>query len=460
MKPMTSVVLVGRTNVAKSALFNRLTETTKALVSKTAGTTRDYNRAAVSWNSKTFELIDTGGVDIETLHHSIEALIKRRPVTGGDEIERAIIRQTKHALEHSGLVLMVIDTQAGLLPADRQLALILKKLGRPVLLVSNKADNMALRHQTSEGFTLGLGTPFGVSAINGSGSGDLLDEIAQRIKAPRGRKPAAPGADSIAVAVIGKPNVGKSSLVNQILGEERVIVSASPHTTREPQDTDLTYHDQPITLIDTAGLRRQKNAADTVEKMAVRKTLATIRQANVVLLVTDISQPLTVQDSRLARLVQDAKVGVIIVANKWDLLTEKTPTIDTTMIRLYQRFFPSFDFAPLAFVSAKTAKNVGKLLDLVVTVDANRRREVPAEKLEAVLKALVKKHRPAQAKGPRRPRLYQLQQTKTGPPVFTVTVGSEQSIHRSYLRFIKHQLRQAADFTGVPLTIDVKAEKN
>lgn len=460
MKQMTSVVLVGRTNVGKSALFNRLTETTKALVSKTAGTTRDYNRAAVSWGGKTFELIDTGGVDIETLRHSIEALLKRRPITDGDEIERAIIRQTKHALDQSGLVLMVIDTQAGLLPADRQLALILKKLGRPVLLVCNKADNMALRHQTSEGFTLGLGTPFPVSATNGSGSGDLLDVIAERIKAPRGRKPTAPSVDSLAVAVIGKPNVGKSSLVNQILGEERVIVSASPHTTREPQDTEITYHDQPITLIDTAGLRRQKNAADYLEKMAVRKTLATIRKAKVVLLVTDVSQPLTVQDSRLARLVQDAKVGVITVANKWDRLTEKTPTIDTTMIRSYQQFFPSLNFAPLVFVSAKTGRNVSKLLDLVVTMDTNRRREVPAEKLEEVLRALVKKHQPAQAKGPRRPRLYQLQQTETDPPIFTVTVGSGQSIHRSYLRFIEHQLRQAADFTGVPLTINVETKRH
>ncbi len=463
MPKIPTVVIVGRTNVGKSSLFNRLTETSKALISRQAGTTRDYNLGTVDWRKKTFQLIDTGGVNIDILKNSIQSLLanQRLPQSTGKSIsviEQEIINQTKEAIRKADMIIMVVDGQAGLLPQDKQLALVLKKLNKPTLLVCNKIDNLRYYYQLNDFFALGLGQPWAVSAANGSGVGDFLDELVKSIKRSRGRRPAVKPFDTIKVAIIGKPNVGKSSLVNKILGENRVIVSPQPQTTREPQDAEISYQNKTIVLIDTAGIRKQAKVKRGLEKITTKKSLNTIKQANIVLLVTDVSQPITKQDSALSGLIKEAGKGIIIIANKWDLITNKTTMSDQEFHRQYQRHFPHLSFAPLLFTSAVTGKNVDKILELVLEVQTQLTKEIPESQLAGLLKETAKQHWPAQAKGPSRPKLLSLKQVASRPPTFILTVGPRQSVHFSYLRFIENRLRDHFGFTGAPVTIRVRYE--
>jgi len=458
-KPLPAVVIIGRINVGKSSLFNRLTETGKALISPIPGTTRDYNLGQVDWRKKTFQIIDTGGINIDTLKNSIQTLLtdKKQPKSmTADVIEQEIVIQTKKALEKADLVLLVADGQAGLMSEDKELAMVLKKLQKPTILVCNKIDNQKYQHQTAEFFKLGLGKPWPVSAINGSGTGDLLDELVKKIKGSPGRPKKTDIPDTVKVALIGKPNVGKSSLLNKILNEKRVIVSDIPQTTREPQDTEISYQGKNIILIDTAGLRKKAKIEPGLEKMATRKTQQVIKSADVILLITEVDKTLTKQDSYLAGQIKDVRSGIIIVANKWDILADKDPAIDTKIINSYQRHFPYLAFVPIIFISAKTGRNVDKILDLILAVAKEKQKQVSDQDLEKILKKLVKKHWPSQAKGQNRPRLYSLAQTRFNPPEFTIMIGQNQSIHFSYLRFIENQLRENFGFLGVPVKIKVK----
>ena len=258
--------------------------------------------------------------------------------------------------------------------------------------------------------------------------------------------------------MIGKPNVGKSSLVNQILGEQRVIVSPIAQTTREPQDVEITYKGKKIILIDTAGLRKKPKIRPGLEKMATKKTTKIINSADVVLLVTEADKPLVKQDSHLAGLLKDAGCGLIIIANKWDLIADKDNKTDNEVITSYQQQFPYLAFAPIIFTSAKTGRNVDKIMDLILEVWEERNKKINDEELGIILKKLVKHHRPTQAKGEKRPKLQSIVQTATNPPKFTVIVGKGQSVHSSYLRFIENQLRQNFGFFGVPVIIKVKTK--
>ena len=459
---LSTAVIVGRTNVGKSSLFNRLIESGKALTSKIAGTTRDYNIGTASWQKKTFEIIDTGGVNIDNLKNSIQSLLlakKGKKTLNPDAIENEIINQTKTALKKADVILMVVDGQAGLMPQDKELALVLKKLDKPVLLVCNKIDSLKYQAGVNEFYRLGLGTPLPVSAANGSGTGDMLDELTKKIKGKPGRLKKSLDVRPIRVAIIGKPNVGKSSLVNKILGEQRVIVSDIPQTTREPQDTEIVYKDKKLLLIDTAGLGRKAKVHPGIEKMAGRRTLGTIKSADIIIFVTEVDKPLTTQDSHLAGLIKDSGAGIIIAANKWDLLEERPEKIDTAIRKFYLGHFPFLSYAPLIFISALTGRGVDKIFDIVLEVNSQREKEVSKTQLKKFLARIVKIHYPAQAKGEKRPHIYDLAQTKTNPPQFTVTVGPEESLHFSYLRFMENQLRQNFGFTGVPINLRVTTLK-
>ena len=456
---LPTVVIVGRINVGKSALFNRLTETGKAIVSDIPGTTRDYNVSQVSWRRKTFNLVDTGGVNIEALKHGIQSLVSKKiskKIAKTDSIEKEIIKKTSQAISKADLLLFVADGQAGLLPEDKELALVVKKLNLPTILVCNKIDSQKYRHQINEFFKLGLGQPLPVSAVNGSGSGDLLDEMVKLIKGRRGRVAKTIEKSPVKVAIIGKPNVGKSSLINKILGEERVIVSDLAQTTREPQDIEIIYRDQKIVLIDTAGLRRKARIEPGIEKKSTNKTLGVINHADIVLFVTEVDKPLTNQDSYLAGLIKDSGSGIILIANKWDILPDKDPSVDNRMKKYYQRFFPYLSFAPMIFVSAKNGRNVDKILDLILEVWQQRQIEIPREKLEKVMKKITDQKRPVKASGQNRPRIYDVIQSGINPPKFTITIGEKQTIHFSYIRFIENQLRKNFGFLGVPVRINVK----
>ncbi|MFA6215810.1 MAG: ribosome biogenesis GTPase Der [Patescibacteria group bacterium] len=458
-KKLPTVVLVGRINVGKSSFFNCLTETGRALISPIPGTTRDYNLGQVAWRKKNFNLIDTGGVNIDNLKNSIQSLLSAKTpkkLQKIDAIETEIIQQTKEALNKADLIIMVTDGKSGLLPADKELALVLKKLKKPVILVSNKVDNQKWLLQLNDFFKLGLGKPWPVSAVNGSGVGDFLDELIKKIKWPAGRPAKKEITKSIRVAIVGKPNVGKSSLVNQILGEKRVIVSPIPQTTREPQDTEISYKGKKILLIDTAGLRKKARIEPGIEKLATRRSLGIIHSADIVLFLTEVDRSLTKQDNFLAGLIKESRAGIIVIGNKWDLLTDKDEKIDTQIKRHYQSNFSYLSYAPLIFISALTGRNVDKILDLILTIWQERIKEVPPEKLSEVLKTIVKKQYPAQASGQNRPKLYSLVQTKTNPPEFTVYIGPKQNIHFSYLRFVENQIRENFGFTGIPVKIKVK----
>ncbi|MBI3290953.1 ribosome biogenesis GTPase Der, partial [Candidatus Falkowbacteria bacterium] len=438
-KKLPTVVIIGRTNVGKSSFFNRLIESRKALVSKLAGTTRDYNLGEVFWRKKIFSVIDTGGVNMGILKHSIQSLLtEKAKEPKADSIEKEILEQTKQALGKADLILMMADVQAGVLPEDKELALVVKKLGKPIILVINKVDNPKWHNHLAEFFKLGLGKPYGVSSNNGSGVGDLLDELIKKIKWPKGRpSQKSLGQAGIKLAIIGKPNVGKSSLVNQILGEKRVIVSEKPQTTREPQDTKIVYKKENIILTDTAGLRRKTNITPGIEKLASRKALNMINNADIILFITEVDKPLTKQDHSLAGLIKDSGSGMIIIANKWDLIEDKSTATDSEVKKYYQSQFPYLNFVPLIFTSALTGKNVPKILDLVLEIWREKNKEIPEGELENLMKKFVKMHRPAQAKGPKRPHIDSLVQSKTNPPEFLITVGRQQSVHFSYLRFIE-----------------------
>ncbi len=461
MKKILTVVIIGRINVGKSALFNRLTETNKAIVSPVPGTTRDYNISEISWRKKTFKLIDTGGVNIETLKNSIESLLikAKRKIDNSGTLEQEIIKQTQRALQKADLILVVVDGQAGLLPEDKKLALVVKKLKIPTLLVVNKVDNQKYRYQINEFFKLGLGNPVPVSAINGSGTGDLLDEVAKLLKSGRGRPKKNPEQQSIKVALVGKPNVGKSSLVNKILGEERVIVSDIPQTTREPQDTEITYKNQRIALIDTAGLRRKSKIHPGLEKIVTAKTILTLKRADIALVIIEANKTISSQDRRLMDLTKDCQAGIIVVANKWDLVDPKTQNTSQKIEQYFRQALPYLSWTPIIFVSAKTGQRVDKILDLVLTIWQEKQKEVNKNALAKILKKTIKKKRPVKAVGQKRPHLYQLIQTKVNPPEFTVIIGKEQSLHLSYRRFIENQIRKHFGFFGLPVIIKVKTLK-
>jgi GTP-binding protein len=460
---LPTVVLVGRINVGKSSLFNRLTETGKALISPVPGTTRDYNMSIVNWRKSSFHLVDTGGVNVDTLKAGIQLLLpsKKRDkiLRQASDIDAAIVRQTKEAIQKADALIMVVDAKTGLSPEDKDLALVLKKLNLPIFLVCNKVDSPSHRNNIHDFSKLGLGEVFPVSAANGSGTGDFLDVLTKNIAEADFDSSATEGKKKIRLALIGKPNVGKSSLVNKILNQQRVIVSDVAQTTREPQDTDIVFGDEIITIIDTAGLRKKARIEKGLERSASKKTAGAMSSADVVLFVTEANKPLTKQDSYLVGLIRDARKGVIVIANKWDEVQDKDDKADAKFKSYYQRWFPFLSYAPLLFVSALTGRNIDSILPLVVNIYKERGKIVNQEELDALLTHVVHRHHPAKAKGPYRPKLMKLEQTKSNPPMFTLTVGAEQNVHFSYIRFLENQIREKFGFDGIPINIHVAQRK-
>lgn len=506
-KKLPTVVIFGRTNVGKSTLFNRFIGKEKALVSKIPGTTRDANRGIVSWQKKSFAIMDTGGIiDLK--------LLADKKQTQEDTIEVKVQKQARLSLSRADLVLFMVDITTGLLPEDKQMALFLKKTAlRPanIILVVNKADNPKLRREAADFYKLSLGEPALVSAATGSGTGDLLDVIIKKIKTGRqikkieNLKPARLAArleaggseikNSINVCIMGKPNVGKSNLLNSILGEERVIVSPVPHTTREPQDTLINYEDKIIKLIDTAGISkkglqapfRKKERVEALEKMGIAKSLRALEKAQIALFVIDISEPITHQESKIAEGIINRRKSLIIIANKWDLINEKDTNKYTQHI--YTNI-PFIRWAPIQFVSAltgekvhpvrydilsakikpvellnkkdkdtdenyKLSNGVKKIMDLILEVMKQRRKEITDAELKKFLSRIVKLHKPAKGKGSKKPHIYELKQIKSNPPVFAARIGSKEDLHFSYLRFIENRLRQKFGFLGTPISIRV-----
>lgn len=456
MKTFPQVIIFGRANVGKSTLFNRLLEKPKSLTSKIPGTTRDQLRGLVYWQGINFELVDTGGIETIIPSKKLKKLPKRLNI----EYSLDIIKKTQAALKQADLILFLVDIQAGLMPQDKELAKALKKFNKKIILVANKTDSLKFQGQGAEFFKLGLGEPVYISAINGSNTGDLLDNVIVNLKKIKKVKKAEKFEfkKPIKISIIGKPNVGKSSLLNALLGEERVIVSPIPFTTREAIDTPLEYKNQNIILIDTAGIRKQANIGPGLEKTSVKKSLINARHSDLCLLVLDITEPITVQDNKLSKVLLEANVGIIIIANKWDKIGDKTsPTQNQYLKRIY-RYFPYLTWAPTLFVSALSHQNVHRILDLALQVYQARQIKISDSALNKFLKQALKKQRPTVGPAGKFPYLSNLKQVRTNPPRFTIKIRKNDTLKQSYLKYLENSLRRKFNLLGTPVSLTLKKE--
>lgn len=342
------VAIIGRTNVGKSTLFNRLSETKKAIVSPIPGTTRDRKQEIIKWQGKEFILVDTGGPDV--LEKELAPQIKKQIVI---------------AIKKTNLILLVVDGQSELLPQDRQIARILRKIKKPIILGINKIDNPRIEERIApEIFALGFPFQAIFSAANGSGTGDLLDLITKLL--PKNLKPYTLNLKPIKLAIIGRPNVGKSSLLNALIGEERVIVSPIPHTTRDINDVEFSYKNKNFLIIDTVGLRRKRKVWGIIEREGVKQTIETIKKADVILVVLEVHRTISHQDKELIRLVREKKKPLALILNKWDLVTNKTAKTRNYYLHYFSQALPFLKNTPVLFVSALTGQNIKKILDLAL----------------------------------------------------------------------------------------------
>ena len=438
------VTLVGRANVGKSTLFNKITGKKTALVSPLPGTTRDRLEFDCQWGDITFSLVDTGGFDIDKKN----------------QIEQQIWQQTELALQKSALIIFLVDAKAGVLPGDLEFAKYLRAIKKPILVAMNKADRLEHRAQTVEFYRLGFGEPLPISASNGSGVGDLLDEIVAKLKKVKSKNKnpkIIPARDQIKIAFLGQPNVGKSSLINALLNEQRVIVSPEPHTTRGVQSIPFSYQNNHWLLMDTAGLRRRNQKTELIEKFSVEQLKDILKEINLALLIVDVKKGLTVQDKKIADLIAEHQLSCVIVANKWDLITDKDEkTINKYKAALY-RHLPLLSYAPIIFVSALEKQRVHKILDLTHSVYQERFRQITDNATDKFLKWAIKKNLPAKAKGTRPPRLLSLNQVGTNPPTFILKLDSRTSVANSYIRFLIKKLHEKFGFEGTPLNIRLQA---
>lgn len=450
-KSLPTIAIVGRTNVGKSTLFNRLVESRRAIVSPIPSTTRTSNIAKFLWRGKEYRLIDTGGLDFE----------KKLPY------EKEIQKQVETAFKEAQVIIFLLDLQTGLLPQERDWAKALHKLKNPVILAGNKADNLKIRQNAHDPvwLKLGFGEPMPVSAINGSGAGDLLDTVVKAIeqslsraesRETKSKEQRAITIKPIRIAIIGRPNVGKSTLFNALIGEERVIVSPIPFTTRESHDTLILKDNQPFLFIDTAGIRKQSRIEKGLEKMGVQQATHSLENSDLSLLVLDVSEPFSVQDRHLAGLVGEKHKGLIIILNKWDLIKDRDETMQQKFIDSVYYHFPFLRFAPILFVSAKTHLKVQKIFDLIVTIYQNRFKTIDEKTLSEFMKKLIRLHLPTRGKGVRHPKIYSLKQVDTAPPTFQVTIKQKTSLHESYLKFIENHLREEFGFAGTPVVVYAK----
>jgi len=451
------VALVGRTNVGKSTLFNRLTEKNQALVSNIENTTRDSNVGLVEWSGTSFSLVDTAGViDIKYLLSGKKMTKKLMKINA---IDTKTQKQVGDFFKKANLIVFLVDSQTGILPADKEIATFLKSnkiFGSKTLLAVNKVDNFKHRADAAEFNKLGLGEPVLISSATGSGTGDLLDLIIKKIKAKKTKVKEEEVLPKVNVCIFGKPNVGKSSLLNAILGYERVIVSDVPHTTREPQNTEIVYKDRIINLIDTAGISKHGHKSKGLESHSIARSMMSMRKSDIILLMLDINSEITHQDASLISEIVDSGKSFIILANKWDLIEERDTKKFTDYI--YGKL-PFVMWAPLLFISALSGEKVNKIFDLILNIADARSLRLSDSQLDHFLSRIVKIHKPSRGKGVKHPHIYELTQTYINPPKFELRVGHADELHFSYVRFVENRLREKYGFTGTPIHIKISKTK-
>lgn len=428
------VAVVGRPNVGKSTFFNRAIGHRMAIVDDTPGVTRDRNFGRAEWTGRPFFVVDTGGV-VEGSNRIIDRLIREQAMT---------------AVEEADVVLLLVDSRTGVHPLDQRLAEVLRRSAKPVLLTVNKVDNHPLERSHLDFWELGMGKPHPVSAISGRGFGDLFDKMLPLLP----EEGEDTGSGDVRVAVIGKPNAGKSTLVNRLFGEDRVVVSDEPGTTRDPVDLAMRYHGLDLTFVDTAGLRRHARIRDSIEYYSRLRTARVVREADVCLVVMDAAAGLHVQDIKVAETAWGAGCGVVAVCNKWDLLAKETGTA-AAFERDAARRAPFLKHIPFLFASALTGLRVRRALDLVLAVAHRRAMHIATHEVNEVVEAIVRRRSLPHARG--RPlRIKYATQADTRPPTFILFANFPDEVPTNYRRYIVNSMRDRWDFTGVPVRIRMR----
>lgn len=430
------VAIIGKPNVGKSTFFNYLVGHRISIVQDTPGVTRDRIYAETNWRGRNFTLVDTGGIEPDS----------------EDIILSQMREQANLAIAMANVIIFLTDVKQGVTAADREIALMLKKSGKPIVLVCNKADNFGQGTQESyEFYNLGIGDPYPISATNALGIGDVLDAIYEKFPEKIENEDEN---DKIKVAVIGKPNVGKSSLINKILGQNRTIVSDIAGTTRDAIDTEFENENGKYTLIDTAGIRRKSKIKESIEKYSIMRTLLAIERADVCLMMIDATQGVTDQDTKIAGEAHEAGKGVIIVVNKWDAVEKETGTLEQYKKEVYDKL-KYLSYAPIIFISAKTGQRVHKLFEMINNVNAQNSLRVSTSILNQVINEAIAIVQPPTDKG-KRLKIYYGSQVSTKPPTFVIFVNNKDLFHFSYERYLVNQIRKEFGLEGTPVRIIVR----
>jgi GTPase len=427
------IAIVGRPNTGKSTLLNRIVGKPQAIVEDLPGTTRDRNTADAEWQGTEFTLVDTGGLEMAP----------------GTSIARGVKAQVETAIEEADLIIFLVDAKDGVTPADQEIADRLRKASKPMLVVANKADNQRLENEALEFYELGFGEPFAISAHHGRGIADLLDRIISLLPSSI---PAETMPEGIKVAIAGRPNVGKSMLLNTLVGETRAIVDAVPGTTRDAVDTILDFEGHNVLLIDTAGVRRRGKVEAGIEKYSVARTLRAIDRADIVLLVLDASEVSTAQDEHIGGYIQQAAKGIIIVVNKWDLVENKDTAEWNKLIRNHFKFA---SFAPILYTSAKSGQGVENIMPQVRHVYEERQKRLTTSAVNNIVQEAVASHIRPKGQG-KELKVFYATQADINPPTFVFFTNDAKLVHFSYRRFLENRIRRAYAFTGTPLRLIFK----
>ena len=434
------VAIVGRPNVGKSTLFNALAGEQISIVKDTPGITRDRIYADVSWLDKNFTLIDTGGIEPDSK----------------DIILSQMREQAQIAIDTADVILFVVDVHQGLVDADSKVADMLRRSATPVLLVVHKVDSMQkYMMDVYEFYNLGIGEPHAISSVNKLGFGDLLDEVIKFFPEGAGEEEED---ERTKVAIVGKPNVGKSSIINRLIGENRVIVSDIAGTTRDAIDTEIKHNGKDYVFIDTAGLRRKNKIKEELEKYMIIRTVGAVERADIVLLVIDAVEGITEQDAKIAGIAHDRGKAVIIVVNKWDAIEKNNKTVNEYTAKIRQ-ILSFMSYAEITFVSALSGQRLPKLYELIDMVQENHSMRVSTGVLNEIMSEAVAMQQPPSDKG-KRLRLYYITQVGVKPPTFVIFVNDKELMHFSYTRYIENQIRETFGFKGTPLKFIIRERKD
>ena len=437
MRRRATVAIVGRPNVGKSTLFNRLLGRREAVVHDSPGVTRDRHGGVATWNDQHFNLVDTGGL-LPTAHTPLEAMVR----------ESALI-----AIEEADLLVLVLDVNVGITDLDQDLAEVVRKSGKPTILVANKSDDSNRENLAHELYRLGLGAPVALSAVHGTGCAELQDEILKKTASVRTDIPESDA--ELSIAIIGRPNAGKSSLLNALLGENRVLVSEVPGTTRDSVDTRLQWHGHSIDIIDTAGLRRRGRLRG-IEAFAALRTQQSIERADVCLVMLDASEAISHQDTNIAGMAHNAGSGIVAVYNKWDLVPEKNNRTADKFAADFRDAFAFISYAPVEFISAQTHQRIHRVLETAFKVQESRSQKISTSKINRVLEEASGRNAPKYYGGGNGNVKYGLQ-VGTCPPRFAVYVNNPDFFDRNYIRFLNNSIRKAFPFPGTALRIELRA---